>query len=108
MKVLLDENVSHTLRHFLPGHDVFTTRFMGWAGVENGELLAKAHAAGFHALLTSDAGIPYQQNPSNLLISVIIMRARSNSFDELRPLVPVVLDALAALTPGRPEVVSVG
>lgn len=81
---------------------------MGWAGVENGELLAKAHAAGFHALLTSDAGIPYQQNPSNLLISVIIMRARSNSFDELRPLVPVVLDALAALTPGRPEVVSVG
>ena len=30
MKILLDENVPHDLRHFLPGFEVFTVTYMGW------------------------------------------------------------------------------
>ncbi len=33
MKVLLDENLPHDLRHFLPGHEVFTVAYRGWAGL---------------------------------------------------------------------------
>jgi len=44
MKFLLDENLPHDLRHFIPGHEVFTVAFMGWAGVKNGDLLQLAAA----------------------------------------------------------------
>ena len=49
MKLLLDENMPRKLRHHLPGHDVFTTPYMDWAGIGNGKLLALAADAGFEA-----------------------------------------------------------
>jgi predicted nuclease of predicted toxin-antitoxin system len=52
MKLLLDENLPHQLRRELPGHDCYTVAYMGWAGVENGDLLALAASAGFDALVT--------------------------------------------------------
>lgn len=60
MKLLLDENLPHKLRQHLPGHEVYTVAFMGWSGIRNGELLARAAAAGFEAMLTVDAGIEYE------------------------------------------------
>ena len=45
MRLLLDENLPHQMRLELPGHDVFTAAYMGWAGVENGEPLRLAAAA---------------------------------------------------------------
>ena len=36
MKILLDENLPHVLRHALVGHDVFTVAYMEWGGTENG------------------------------------------------------------------------
>ncbi|HEY2413701.1 MAG TPA: DUF5615 family PIN-like protein [Pirellulaceae bacterium] len=52
MKLLLDENLSHKLRTEIVGHDVFTVAFMGWPGVENGELLTRAATDGFDALIS--------------------------------------------------------
>jgi hypothetical protein len=42
MKVLLDENLPHELRHEVVGHDVYTVQFMGWCGLRNGAPLAQA------------------------------------------------------------------
>jgi hypothetical protein len=78
MKLLLDENLPHQLRHELPGHGCSTVAYMGWAGVENGDLLTRAAQAGFDALLTMDAGIPYEQNLVNLPLAVVAIRAASN------------------------------
>jgi hypothetical protein len=50
VKILLDENLPHQLRHELPGHECFTVAFMGWAGLENGALLARAANAGLMRL----------------------------------------------------------
>ena len=73
MKLLLDENIPHELRNLLsPPHDVFTVRYMGWAGVANGELLARAPADGFDALITTDRGYEHQQNVSTLPCSVVL------------------------------------
>lgn len=47
MKLLLDENLPHELRHHLPGHNVFTTAYMAWGGLKNGALLALAARQGF-------------------------------------------------------------
>jgi len=66
MKVLLDENLPHQVRLEIGGHDVFTTAFMGWAGIENGELLKVAAASGFDVLITTDRGMEYEQNSNTL------------------------------------------
>ena len=42
MKLLLDENLPHELRHELHGHEVATVAYMGWRGIRNGELLRHA------------------------------------------------------------------
>lgn len=72
---------------------------MGWGGIENGELLALAAAAGFDALLTKDANLQYEQNLVNLPIAVIVLRARSNDLDDICPLLPALLSVLSQLPP---------
>ena len=61
MRVLLDECLPRRLRAELTGHDVSTVPEMGWAGVQNGELLSLA-AATFDVFLTVDSSIEYQQD----------------------------------------------
>ncbi|MGE0814129.1 MAG: DUF5615 family PIN-like protein [Vicinamibacterales bacterium] len=99
MRLLLDECVPKRLRRELLGHDVRTVQEAGWAGVKNGALLRAADGQ-FDALLTVDQGVEYQQNFAELRIGVVIMVAPSNDIDELRRLVPAVLEALDSLRPG--------
>jgi hypothetical protein len=99
MKLLLDENLPHDFRHELPGHQVFTAKYMRFDGLENGVLLSHAAAAGFDALLTKDANLQYQQNLVHLPLAVVVIHAPSNDIDDLRPLVPALLTALTALAP---------
>jgi hypothetical protein len=47
VRILLDECVPVGMGRKLLGHDVSTAPEMGWAGVKNGELLARAVEAGF-------------------------------------------------------------
>ena len=99
MKLLLDENLPHKLRQHLPGHDVFTIAYMKWGGIRNGELLARAAAEQFDALITIDSGIEFEQNLPVLPCSVVIIRAPSNAFEHIEPFLPALLDALKTLPP---------
>jgi predicted nuclease of predicted toxin-antitoxin system len=99
MKVLLDENLPLDLRHLLLGHDVFTADYMGWKGLENGDLLAAAAEQGFDVVISKDSGIEHQHNQEKLPTSVLLLRAATNKIDDLRPLVSAVLDALSTLRP---------
>lgn len=99
MKVLLDENLPHDLRHLLGGHDVFTVAFMGWKSVENGDLLLAAGDAGFDVMLTLDSGVAYEQHLAALPVAVLIVKCKSSKMEDLRPLVPEVLSALSRLRP---------
>jgi predicted nuclease of predicted toxin-antitoxin system len=94
MNLLLDENLPHQLRHEIAGHNCSTVAHMGWAGIENGELLKRAGAAGFDALVTKDSGIQYEQNLVNLPIAVVVLHAPSNDIDDIRPLITALLQAL--------------
>ena len=97
MKLLLDENLPHQIRLELPGHNVSTAAFMQWAGVENGELLQRAAAAGFDALITNDRGLEYQQNLGELPLAVIVILATANTVEAIRPLYGELLAVLARL-----------
>lgn len=99
MKLLLDECVDHRLRNRIPGHDVFTTAYMGWAGKKNGTLLRLAADAGFDALLTTDRSIQHQHNPATLPLAVVWLDAPWNDFNDLLGLVPPLLALLKVLEP---------
>ena len=74
---------------------------LGWAGVGNGALLKRAAEHGFDAFLTPDRGFAFQQNRSALPLTVVILRARSNRLEDLRPLVPALLEKLATVPQER-------
>lgn len=99
MKLLLDENLPHRLRLELPGHEVVTTAYMRWGGVENGALLCLAAEAGFDALVTNDRGLAYQQNLDALPLAVVIVMTKANTIEAIRPVLPDLLDALSGLKP---------
>jgi len=100
VRVLLDENLPRDLVTELTGHDVTTVQAAGWSGINNGELLRRAHGR-FEVLLTMDRGLRYQQNLKRLRLSILLIRARSNRMIHLRPLVNGVLMALEDLQPGQ-------
>jgi len=106
MRVLLDECVSEGLRNCLLGHDCQTARYAGFAGLENGELLAAAENSKFDVILTADRGFEYQQNLEQRKIAVIIFCGKSVLLEDLLPLVPDCLDCLESIQSG--QVVRIG
>jgi hypothetical protein len=99
VRVLLDECLPRRLKRDLVGHDVKTAPEMGWASKTNGELLALA-AADFDLFLTSDRNLSHQQNLSAFDIAVIVLIAASNRIDDLRPLVPRIIEAFGTAKAG--------
>jgi hypothetical protein len=99
MKLILDENLPHKLRHEITSHEVFTVAYMGWSGVENGELLARAAADGFEALITNDRGLEYEVNQITLPLAVVVLLASSNTIEAIRTLLPALETALTSLVP---------
>jgi len=100
VRVLLDECVPRRLKRQLVGHDARTVPEMGWASKRNGDLLALASAE-FEVFLTVDRNLSYQQDVSAFNIAIVVLVARSNSIDHLRPLVPRILTALTNDLRGR-------
>ncbi len=91
MRILLDENLDWRLRRDLAGHVVESVPLLGWAGIENGELLNQAIKAGFEALITMDGNMVHQQNIARYSIAVVALRAKSNRLDDTRPLMNPLL-----------------
>lgn len=94
MKLLLDESVNTRLRHHFPGHDAHTAEYMGWKSFGNGELLALTRKEEFEAFITRYQNMEEQQNIAAYEIPVILLYSRSNSLDDLLPLMPEVLEVL--------------
>lgn len=100
MKVLLDESVPWKLRELLVGHEVWTVKYLGWDSKSNGELLKLARN-GFDVLITVDRKIPYQQNITGRDVAVVILAAKTNGINDLRPLIPELLKRLNGLKRGE-------
>jgi hypothetical protein len=100
MRVLLDEQRPVDLASQLRGNAVETVADRGWAGFKNGELLNRMRGD-FDVLVTMDRSIEFQQQVSMLSFGIVIVRARSNRLQHLRPLAPAIVAAIAAARPGR-------
>lgn len=98
MKILIDESLPRYLKQPLQAHQVFTIQEMGWAGITNGALLAKANSE-FDVLLTADKNLRYQQNLSGLTLAIVVLP--SNRLSVVKSLVARLQAALPSLQRGE-------
>ena len=66
---------------------------MQWAGLKNGDLLARVSRR-FDVFVTVDRNLAFQQNLENYGLTVVILRAKSNTLADLRVLIPALLQLL--------------
>ena len=54
-----------------------------------------------------DKSLPHQQQVASLPFVIVVLRARSNRYEDIQPLMPELLRQLPRLQPGRVEVTRV-
>jgi predicted nuclease of predicted toxin-antitoxin system len=101
VRVLLDESVPRPWKREIPDHEVVHVADLDWQGLKNGELLRRAVAENFSALVTADRNFEYQQNLAQIGLGIVIVRTRRNRIQELRPLTPALLEALSGIRAGE-------
>jgi len=82
MRILLDECLPVRLAGLLSGHDVQTVRQLNLLGLSNGKLLAAAEPQ-IDVFLTVDKNLVHQQQLSGNRLAVIVLRAKSNTIEDL-------------------------
>ena len=90
MKLLLDENLPKRLKLDFSEHEIYTVRDKNWNGIKNGELLKLLTDNNFDALLTFDKNLQHQQNFLKYTITVFVLSAYINSYEELTKLTPAI------------------
>jgi len=101
MKILLDECLPKRLKYLLPGFDVTTTEEIGWASLENGDLIKAAIGEHFDIMLTVDKKLEYQQNIKNYDITIVVFDVRRNKIDFISPLIPELIEKLNTFEKGK-------
>ena len=92
MKILLDHNVPHGLRHELADHDVQTAEHLGWETLRNGDLVRNAVQDGYDLLITCDQSIRFQQNLLRQPITVLTIT--TNDWHTIRTNISLVRSAI--------------
>jgi Domain of unknown function (DUF5615) len=95
MRLLLDENLPKRLKLDFSEHEIYTVRDKGWNGIKNGELLKLLIENSFDALLTFDKNLQHQQNFQKYTMTVFVLSASINSYEELTKLTPKVKEYLS-------------
>jgi predicted nuclease of predicted toxin-antitoxin system len=105
VRVLLDQNVPSKLRQSLINHEVHTAYEMGWAKLDDSDLLKKAESAGFDVMVTCDQNLPYQQNLKGLHLALIVLT--TNNWTILKMSTSWIVQAVDAAQPGHFRVVAI-
>jgi len=101
VRILVDQCLPRHLAAELTGHEATTVRAQRWLGLRNGVLLRAAVDAGFAVFITNDSSIEFQQNVKRIGIAVIALVGFRNRIQDLRPIVPRILEELATIRPGH-------
>ena len=98
MKLLFDQGTPVPLRKHLLNHTVETAYERGWSNLKNGDLLTRAEAEGFDALITTDQNLRYQQNLKRWKISIVVLL--TTNWPRIRNHADAVVRALESIKPG--------
>ena len=100
MKLLLDECVDRRLAALITGRHVDSVQEVGSCSIKNGEPLRLAEGR-YDVFVTVDRNLAFQQPIERFELAVVVMRAKSNDVDDLKPLVPLLLAALPRALRGK-------
>ena len=104
MKVLLDEDLDYRLAQSFPtGFDVYSTQWMGWSGMSNGDLLRAAAVDGFDVLVTADRNMRHQQPQPSM--PVLVLEVGSTALRDLRQCIPQIARVLTGPLEPRYDIV---
>ena len=96
---LLDENLPAKIKYdFGEEYQVSTVREMGWNGKKNGELLGLAVFEGFEIFITLDKSLENQQNLKKVDLRVIVILAKDNKHQTLKPYISKLESLLKSKT----------
>ena len=98
MRILFDQGTPRPLRDHLAGHQVKTSRQMGWSELANGNLLAAAETA-FDVFITTDKNLRYQQNLRGRKLIILVLPL--TDWKIIRLHVDVIVEAVASAKPGE-------
>ena len=105
MKLLFDQGTPVPLRNYLVNHTVETAYELGWSSLKNGDLLTRAEAGGFDALITTDQNLRYQQNLTVRKISVVVLL--TTNWPRIRKHITLVVQVIDRLHLGSYEEISI-
>ena len=97
MRIIFDENVPWPLRQFFVGHEVSSVQLEGWAGVENGAIIALVEGR-FDVLLLADKNLRYQQNLKGRKIALVELP--TNRWPVVRGMTERIVSAVVNSRPG--------
>jgi predicted nuclease of predicted toxin-antitoxin system len=98
MRILIDECLNWRLARALTGHYAVSTQKMGWGGIKNGALLAKAEKE-FDIFITGDRNLSLQQNTTKFDIAIVVLHAPGTQLHHTLPLMAKVLAMLPVIKP---------
>lgn len=107
MRVLIDESLPRQLIPELTGYDAHMVQELGWSSLKNGELIRRAAADGFEALVTADRNLEYQQNIPRAGLGIVVLRAQTNRIEDILPMLSRLLAVLPNVKPGTVTYVGV-
>jgi hypothetical protein len=102
-RILLDNNVPVHLISLLHPHVAVHAAGVGWAALQNGDLIRVARRAGYGAIITCDRNMKHQQNLATETLAFIVLT--TTHWPTIRDNVPRIAEALARIAPGSYEVV---
>ncbi len=97
MKIILDENLPKALKRYFSANEVTTVQEQGWAGLKNGELIARIDRV-YDAFLTADKNLKYQQNLAERQIAIVELP--TNRLKLLEPMIEQILTEVEKIAPG--------
>jgi hypothetical protein len=77
MNILFDQGTPVPLRRYRHPHRVDTASKRGWSSLRNGDLISQAEAVGYHAFISTDQSLKYQQNLSSRRIRILVLTTTS-------------------------------
>ena len=84
MRILFDQGTPVPLRQHLTEHSVDTAFELGWATLDNGDLLDQAEREGYELLITTDQQLSKQQNLSDRELAILVLLSTSWQRIQLR------------------------
>jgi hypothetical protein len=102
VKILLDENLPRPLKQFFQADEITTVQEVGWTGLKNGELLARAEGM-FDVFVLADKNLCYQQNLVGRRLAIVELP--TNRWPMLQQMAQKIVTAVHEIRPGTYAVI---